>query len=213
MRIHHLARAAAACAIVAAATAGCEASAGRTTSTLAAGPAAKPATQSATEPGTVTAHPEPHRHWRKPAAPPVPRTRPREQLDESNSQLNALYAPYYQCLSQHQSAALVREYRARHIHTEAWKMVGPAGLRACLPYKPLPPWQYDPANPKALGFVEQVVACLHRHGVLYAQVTDSRSSSAIGIALGGAQNDQRSVSLGLQDIPICDQEVLQAQGG
>jgi len=74
--------------------------------------------------------------------------------------------------------------------------------------KPLPPWQYDPANPKAMGFVQRVVACLHQHGVKYAQVQNSPGEVEIGLTLGGPQNDQASISEGAQLIPVCDQQVL-----
>jgi len=83
-----------------------------------------------------------------------------------------------------------------------------AALAACTHLMPLPPWQYDPANPKALGFVQQVVACLHQHGVRYAQVQKPPYQGQIEIALGGPQNDQASINDGLQLIPACNQQAL-----
>lgn len=147
------------------------------------------------------------------SAPPPPRSRPREQLDATSSQLEALYAPYDSCLARHVSPSEIKRFAGHHIHILPYKMAGPAGLKACLPYKPLPPWQYDPTNPKALGFVEQVVACLHQNGVRYAQVIDRAGVGEIEISLGGSHNDSSSVSKGMADIPMCDQKVLRAERG
>ena len=130
--------------------------------------------------------------------------RPREQLDESPSQLQALLEPYDQCLAAHGGK---RKSGPTSPAAEA------AAEAACINLDPLPPWQYDPANPKAMGFVQQVVACLHQHGVRYAQVTDPPGQDMIEIALGGPQNDQTSISKGMDLIPTCNQQVLQAGTG
>jgi hypothetical protein len=127
-------------------------------------------------------------------------SRPRERLDETPAQIDALYAPWNQCLAAHGAKA----------HTA---QAGPAARAACVNLQPLPPWQYDPANPNALGFVQRVVACLHQHGVQYAQVQNSPGDDRIAIALGGPQNDQTSISRGLQLIPVCNEQVLHADAG
>ncbi len=135
---------------------------------------------------------------------------PRERLDESAAQLQALYAPWGQCLAAHGAGKSARPTVA----------VENAAQAACAPEQPLPPWQYDPANPKAMGFVQQVVACLHQHGVRYAQVetpsemqNQSGQGGRIGIALGGPQNDQPSIINGMNLIPTCDQQVLRESAG
>jgi hypothetical protein len=125
-------------------------------------------------------------------------SRPRERLDESTSQLEALDAPWNQCLDAHGGGKSDRPTQA----------IETAAQAACAHLEPLPPWQYDPSNPQAMGFVQRVVACLHQHGVQYAQVENPPGQGRIEIALGGPQNDQASTSEGLQLIPTCDQQVL-----
>lgn len=182
----------AALALVAVAAASC--SAGGHGPQVAELPASTPGQAGATGPATATR-----------SVPPSGATaRPREQLDESPSQLQALLAPYDQCLAAHggkgNSGPITPTAEA-------------AAEAACINFDPLPPWQYDPANPKAMGFVQQVVACLHQHGVRFAQVTDPPGQDRIEIALGGPQNDQTSISKGMNLIPTCNQQVLQAGAG
>ena len=142
------------------------------------------------------------------ATPSVPSTavtaRPREQLDESPSQIQALLEPYNQCVAAH---------GGKGTSGSTSPAAEAAAEAACINFDPLPPWQYDPANPKAMGFVQQVVACLHQHGVHFAQVTDPPGQDRIEIALGGPQNDQTSISKGMDLIPTCNQQVLQAGAG
>jgi len=130
-------------------------------------------------------------------------SQPRERLDESTSQIEALYAPWNQCITAHGAGKGAKPTQA----------VETAAQAACTQLKPLPPWQYDPANPKAMGFVQRVVACLHQDGVHYAQVQNPPGQGRIEIALGGPQNDQASISEGLQLIPACDQQVLRGNAG
>ena len=125
-------------------------------------------------------------------------SRPRERLDATASQLQAVEAPWNQCLTAHGAGRKDKPTQA----------VETAAQAACAHLQPLPPWQYDPANPQAMGFVEQVVACLHQHGVKYAQVQNPPGQGRIEIALGGPQNDSASVGAGLELIPTCDQQVL-----
>jgi hypothetical protein len=125
-------------------------------------------------------------------------SRPRERLDASPSQLEALYAPWNHCMDLHGGGKRDKPTPAAET----------AAAAACLQVDPLPPWQYDPANPKAMGFVQRVVACLHQHGVRYAQVLNTPGEGRIDIALGGPQNDSASIGAGLDLIPTCDQQVL-----
>ncbi len=194
MRIRNTAMSVAACTVVVTAVAAC-------------GSSGAPAS-AANSPPAVTHQPE---HKPTKTTSPIPRSRPREQLDASSSQTAALYAPYQQCLAEHVARGQIN---SSHVHkgVPRWKTASPVALKACLPYKPLPPWQYDPANPKALGFAEQVAACLHRHGVRYADVDDPAGADEIGIALGGSQNDPTSITLGLRYTPICEEQVVRAGG-
>lgn len=136
-------------------------------------------------------------------------SRPRERLDESTSQLEALDAPWNKCLAAHGASGKVSGKGTSGMSAAVVPpSVEAAAEAACANLKPLPPWQYDPANPQAMGFVQQVVACLHQHGVKYAQVQNPPGQGRIEIALGGPQNDQASIIEGLQLIPTCDQQVL-----
>jgi len=63
-----------------------------------------------------------------------------------------------------------------------------------------------PGQPEGDGI--RAVACLHQHGVQYAQVVPVSGQGQIEIALGGPQNSGASVGAGLQLIPTCDQQVL-----
>jgi len=142
-------------------------------------------------------------------------SRPRERLDETPAQTEALYAPWDECMTAHGAGTGAASTQATQAAAQGGGPMGSidnfphatqADRAACLHLEPLPPWQYDPANPKAMGFVQRVVACLHQHGVQYAQVVPT--SGRIEIALGGPQNNGASVGAGLQLVPTCDQQVL-----
>jgi len=136
-------------------------------------------------------------------------SRPRERLDESTSQLEALAAPWNECIAAHGGNGKVSGKGTSGMSAATVQpAVEAAAEAACANLKPLPPWQYDPANPQAMGFVQHVVACLHQHGVKYAQVQNAPGQDQIEIALGGPQNDQASINAGLQLIPTCDQQVV-----
>ncbi|MBL7255992.1 hypothetical protein [Paractinoplanes lichenicola] len=132
--------------------------------------------------------------------------RPRERLDTTQEEFEALLAPYNKCLKDHGVTDLSK---ARKLINES----GPeadtfrAANKICeTQYYPLPPWERDPANPEAKDFAVAVVKCLKEKGVEYVEV----SENGLGWAFGGDQNDSRSISLGMEKSPECEREVAAA---
>ncbi|GIE33938.1 hypothetical protein Ait01nite_069830 [Actinoplanes italicus] len=132
--------------------------------------------------------------------------RPREKLGMTGEEYDALLEPYNRCMREHGVDA-----------TEAKKRAGDSAVtgvteddaavkanRICEPqYMPLPPWEKDPANPEARDFAVDVVKCLKKKGVKLVEV----DQDGISIALGGEQNDSRSIRLGLEHMSGCEREV------
>jgi hypothetical protein len=143
-----------------------------------------------------------------PAAP----ERPRERLDSTAEDWEAMIKPYDDCLAGHGLTP-----KGRRVGGSDGGAVEPGKIDEkkyeaadadCRPkYYPLPPWEYDPANPEAKDFARDVVACLKRKGVKYVEVNpDGR-----GFAFGGEQNHARSISRGLELTPDCEREVAAGQ--
>ncbi|BEL02903.1 hypothetical protein Q0Z83_010940 [Actinoplanes sichuanensis] len=131
--------------------------------------------------------------------------RPRERLDMTPEEYEVLLEPYNKCM---------REQGFDPVDARKKAEVAAAGSdlekkaekanQICEPqFLPLPPWEKDPANPEARDFALDVVKCLKREGVEFVEV----SEDGISIALGGDQNDSRSISLGMDRIPACEREV------
>ena len=131
-------------------------------------------------------------------------SRPRERLDTTPEEFEIMIKPFEKCLHDHGAktksdmAAEGRQFTKAEIQKleEANKICEPL-------YYPLPPWEKDPANPEAKDFSRDVVACLKGKGVKYVEVGDN----GVDIELGGAQNDSRSISKGLDLMPDCEREV------
>ncbi|MEV4347713.1 hypothetical protein AB0J83_24930 [Actinoplanes sp. NPDC049596] len=144
----------------------------------------------------------------KPAA-----QRPRERLDTTPEEFEALLGPYNKCLAEHGGIAKGSTIQQQRKQAQA----GPAGPasgaqtakfdaanKICEPqYYPLPPWEKDPANPEAKDFARATVKCLKQKGVEYVEV----SEDGLSIALGGDQNDPKSISMGLDLIPGCERDI------
>ncbi|MFI9526289.1 hypothetical protein [Micromonospora rosaria] len=136
--------------------------------------------------------------------------RPRERLDTTPEEYEALLGPYRRCLKQQgvpEKLAGGGPGRpggpADAKETEAFE----AANRICEPrFYPLPPWEKDPANPEARDFALGVVKCLKDRGVRYVEV----SEDGISIAFGGDGNDSRSISMGLDLAPECERKVAAA---
>lgn len=119
--------------------------------------------------------------------------RPREVLPTDNEANSVLWEDYNSCLTAHGFT--------RTMLTPAHNA---AATLACESSKPLPPWQYDRSNPKAPAFVEAVASCLRQKGVQYVGLYYPHGSPVPEVTLGGPQNNQASISLGLQLMSTCE---------
>ena len=143
-----------------------------------------------------------------PSAKPSPTSqRPRERLDTTSEEFEAMLAPYYKCLKEHgvtnENRKLAQDSAARPATTAEERTMSEAN-KICEPqYYPLPPWEKDPANPEARDFAVAVVKCLKEKGVKYVEVADD----GLGYALGGDQNDSASIRKGMDLAPECERKV------
>lgn len=127
--------------------------------------------------------------------------RPRERIDMTADEREALMVPYEKCLKSHGVSQLKAKQAA---DSKSVTGAEAEAARYCDEhYFPLPPWEQDPANPDARDFAVAVVKCLKGKGVKYVEVSDD----GISIAFGGDQNDARSISMGLDLSPECEREV------
>jgi len=125
---------------------------------------------------------------------------PRERLDGTSEDYEALVKPYDDCMGRH---GLNRKGVGLKDNKTPSKSVADAAEKECRPLHPLPPWELDPANPEAKDFARDVVKCLKEKGVKYVEV----NPDGPGWSFGGPQNDQQSVSKGMQLSPACEREV------
>jgi hypothetical protein len=131
--------------------------------------------------------------------------RPRERLDMTSEEYEVLLEPYNKCMREQGFDPVDARKKAEvaAVGSEAEKKAEKAN-QICEPqFLPLPPWEKDPANPEARDFALDVVKCLKREGVKFVEV----SEDGISIALGGDQNDSRSITLGMDRIGDCEREV------
>ncbi|GAA1647349.1 hypothetical protein [Actinoplanes couchii] len=140
------------------------------------------------------------------AAPSKADQRPRERLDTTPEEFELLMAPYNKCMGENgwnpkgDGSGSMQLKPGTAKDEEQWQKAN----KICEPqYMPLPPWEKDPANPEARDFAVAVVKCLKKAGVEYVAVSDD----GIGIALGGDDNDSKSISLGMEKIPDCERQV------
>lgn len=120
---------------------------------------------------------------------------PRLRLDLTQAEIDAIYEAYDSCFEEH---AVSKEDTA-------------AADAACAHLAPRPPWEVDRNNPDALDFMTEVVACLKDKGVTYVEIDNDPTSPSIGLTFGGEQNDQKSITLGLEHTPTCEREVAAAK--
>ncbi|GAB2611548.1 hypothetical protein Aab01nite_66890 [Paractinoplanes abujensis] len=134
--------------------------------------------------------------------------RPRERLDTTPEEFEAMLGPYNKCLKERGYAP--DDLKRKAVSDAAAPAVGPASeamdeaYRVCeAQFYPLPPWEKDPANPEARDFAVAVVKCLKNKGVKYVEVAED----GLSYALGGDQNDRRSITMGMDLAPECEREV------
>ncbi|MFL6120055.1 hypothetical protein [Actinophytocola sp.] len=141
-----------------------------------------------------------------------PASRPRERLDMTSEEIDELFQAYNQCLGEHGfrknkpiggdgDSAAPAQGEAPSAGDEA------AAEAACLGSKPLPPWEYDTANPESADFVHRVVLCLRAKGVRYVEESPATpGDDRRGIEFGGPNNDSESISKGLNLVGSCEKE-------
>lgn len=146
----------------------------------------------------------------KTSAEPAPE-RPRERLDMTDAEFDAVMEPYRKCMEKH--GVNERGVPVTGVPDDSGPVAVPqsaadrkkydAADRECREkYYPLPPWEHDPANPEAKDFARDVVKCLKRKGVKYVEVEPN------GVyAFGGENNHAESISKGLEFTPVCEREV------
>lgn len=123
--------------------------------------------------------------------------RPRERLDMTNDELNALQAAYTECLTAH---GWTKQMADKDPTTAA------KAEAACLSKNPLPPWELDASNPHASDFVHAVVQCLRAKGIKHVD-EEPPQAGRYGWSLGGPGNDRESITKGLELGPVCEKEV------
>jgi hypothetical protein len=131
--------------------------------------------------------------------------RPRFRIDMTDDEQKALYDGYRACMSEHGINLNDRANAGKD------KARTSAAAKACDPLLPLPAWENDIGNPDAFDFNRRVVECLRAKGVKYVEVSRNEESGMVGPSFGGPQNDQESITKGLDLTPECQREV--ANGG
>ena len=123
--------------------------------------------------------------------------RPRERLDMTSDEIDALITAYHQCMTENGWSKQKSDTDpAATAKAEA----------ACHSKNPLPPWELDASNPHASDFVHAVVLCLRGKGVKYVDEYPPQGGR-YGLSYGGANNDSASISKGMQFTPECEREV------
>jgi hypothetical protein len=141
------------------------------------------------------------------SAPPAA-SRPRERLDMTNDELIELSEAYDQCLTDNGIPSKAEASGEGPMEPVAVDEATQAAAEAaCIGKKPLPPWEYDLANPESADFVHAVVQCLRDKGVRFVEEgpTTPEDDRRV-LSLGGENNDSESISKGLELIPTCEKE-------
>jgi hypothetical protein len=127
--------------------------------------------------------------------------RPRLRLDMSNEDEIALYEVHNRCLAEH--GVDKRKFETEGVPS---KQVMDAAEKACESKHPLPPWEKDAKNPEAADFANRVVQCLRAKGVRYVEVANDPNDTQVNVAFGGPNNDQDSITKGLEFVKPCEIE-------
>lgn len=134
--------------------------------------------------------------------------RPRERLDMTPEEADQLFAAYSQCVADHGGS-----YKGSgESGGPAPHVVSPeedaAATAACVDKDPLPPWEYDTANPESGDFVHKVVQCLRDKGVKYVDEEPvNPGEDRRTLSFGGPQNDSDSITKGMNLIGTCEKEL------
>jgi hypothetical protein len=135
--------------------------------------------------------------------------RPRERLDDTAEDWEAMVRPYEKCMAGYgvSPKGIRLEGKTGDGAMEAGVVDEKTYKKAdadCRPkYYPLPPWEHDPANPEAKDFVRDVVKCLKGKGVKYVEPTED----GLWYSFGGEQNHADSISRGMNNVDDCERDV------
>jgi hypothetical protein len=134
--------------------------------------------------------------------------RPRERLDMTPEEAEQMYTAYGNCVAEHGGSYKGSgESGGQNPH-----IVSPeedaAAAAACVDKDPLPPWEYDTANPESADFVHNVVQCLRDKGVKYVDEAPLEpGSNRRAVSFGGEQNDSDSITKGMNLVGACEKEM------
>lgn len=156
-------------------------------------PAAQPGVASISTPGSSSAT----------ATSAAQEQRPRQRLDMTPEDIDALYAAYDRCLGQFglDKSSQVAAHKSGALPP---KEELDKALKACESKDPLPLWEKDVTNPEAVDFANRVVQCLRGKGVRYVEVHNEPGAEMVSYALGGPNNDSASITLGLEHAKECE---------
>jgi hypothetical protein len=129
--------------------------------------------------------------------------RPRERLDMTPEDFEALYAAYDRCMAQF-GLDKKGQIANGQAGVQPVKEDVDKALKACESKDPLPPWEKDVNNPDAVDFAARVVQCLRDKGVRYVEVHNEPGAEAVSYAFGGPNNDAASITLGLEHAKECE---------
>lgn len=148
-----------------------------------------------------------------PATAPAPNgsteaARPRERLDMTPEETDQLYDAYGRCLTEHGLPKKGTGSGSGIAPAKVDPAQEAAAEAACVGKKPLPPWEYDVANPQAADFIHKMVLCLRAKGVRFVEESPVKpGDDRTVLEFGGKNNDQDSISKGLDLAPRCEKEL------
>ena len=137
-----------------------------------------------------------------PSAAPAPTSAkpelPRERLDTTPEEFEAMLGPYNQCMRDH-GAQLKSDWVNGRTPTKADMLKHDEANKSCQTAMPLPPWEKDPKNPRARDFALAVVECLKGKGFKKAAVDEDGQ-----VSVGTNKQDRATVSRALDVVPECE---------
>jgi hypothetical protein len=134
--------------------------------------------------------------------------RPRYKLNMTAQELEAIQKPYIKCMTAHGVTDPRDQKFGNTKPTSVSQTTLAAAQQACASTIPLPVWENDPKNPDALDFNRKVVTCLRGKGVAKVEVTTQNGE--VSVAFGGKENDQQSITRGMQYYDYCTRQVSQS---
>ena len=136
--------------------------------------------------------------------------RPRQRLDMTPEELDQLYGTYNDCLIANGLPAKGGDGSGQpgEVAARPDPAAEAAAAAACVDKNPLPPWEYDTANPESADFVHKLVQCLRDKGVRYVDEEPVKpGDDRRTFSLGGPQNDAESINKGLNLVGTCEKEL------